>query len=87
MRLRLYTRDYARQIRRFFLLHEMRQHEFKKRIGDKSSGKTRQAVQRRQRERKQRKEEFLVISKVTGIGILIIGLLGFIIKFAWELIR
>ncbi|MBS3145824.1 protein translocase SEC61 complex subunit gamma [Candidatus Woesearchaeota archaeon] len=37
--------------------------------------------------RKPSKEEFLVISKVTGIGILIIGLLGFIIKFAWELIR
>ena len=37
--------------------------------------------------RKPSKEEFLVISKVTGIGILIIGLLGFIIKFAWELTR
>ena len=37
--------------------------------------------------RKPSKEEFLVISKVTGIGILIIGLLRFIIKFAWELIR
>jgi len=37
--------------------------------------------------KKPSKEEFKIISKVTGIGILIIGLLGFVIKLAWELIR
>ena len=36
--------------------------------------------------KKPSKEEFKVISKVTGIGILIIGLIGFIIRLAWELI-
>ena len=33
------------------------------------------------------KEEFKVISKVTGIGVLLIGLMGFIIALIWQLIK
>ena len=35
--------------------------------------------------RKPSKEEFLVISKVTGIGILIIGAIGFLINMLWQI--
>ncbi|MDP3917123.1 MAG: protein translocase SEC61 complex subunit gamma [Nanoarchaeota archaeon] len=31
-------------------------------------------------------EEFKVIVKVSGIGILIIGIIGFIIQIAWQII-
>jgi len=35
--------------------------------------------------RKPSKEELKVIVKVTGLGILIIGLIGFIINITWQL--
>ncbi len=35
--------------------------------------------------KKPTKEELKVIVKVTGIGILIIGLIGFVINMAWNL--
>lgn len=35
--------------------------------------------------KKPNKEELKVILKVTGIGILLIGLIGFIINMAWQL--
>jgi protein transport protein SEC61 subunit gamma and related proteins len=31
------------------------------------------------------KEEFKIIVKVSGIGILIIGLIGFVIQITWQL--
>lgn len=34
--------------------------------------------------RKPSKEEFLVVVKVTGIGILLIGFIGFIVNFLWQ---
>ncbi len=34
--------------------------------------------------RKPNKEEFLVVVKVTGIGILLIGFIGFIVNFLWQ---
>mgnify|MGYP001166716167 CR=1 FL=1 len=34
--------------------------------------------------KKPSKDEFKIIVKVSGIGILIIGLLGFVIKIVWE---
>ncbi len=37
--------------------------------------------------KKPTKEEFKTISKVTGIGILLIGLLGFLINMIWQAIR
>ena len=37
--------------------------------------------------KKPSKEEFKTISKVTGLGILIIGLIGFIISMVWQAIR
>ena len=37
--------------------------------------------------KKPNNEEFKTIVKVTGIGILIIGIIGFIIHFGWALIR
>ncbi len=36
--------------------------------------------------RKPSKSELIAIVKVTGIGILIIGLLGFIINMLWQLV-
>tara|TARA_Y100000310_G_scaffold288418_1_gene313994 strand:- start:334 stop:531 length:198 start_codon:yes stop_codon:yes gene_type:complete len=36
--------------------------------------------------KKPNKEEFKIIVKVTGIGILVIGLLGFIIQIGWALL-
>ncbi len=37
--------------------------------------------------KKPSREEFKAIIKVSGIGILIIGLIGFIIQMAWLLIK
>lgn len=37
--------------------------------------------------KKPTKEEFRVIVKVSGIGILIIGLIGFIIQIIWQIIK
>lgn len=37
--------------------------------------------------KKPNKEEFKVIVKVSGIGILIIGLIGFIIQMIWQVIK
>ncbi|MBS3112291.1 protein translocase SEC61 complex subunit gamma [Candidatus Woesearchaeota archaeon] len=34
--------------------------------------------------RKPSKSEFTVIMKVTGIGMIVIGLVGFIINFIWQ---
>ena len=36
--------------------------------------------------KKPNKEELKVVVKVTGIGILLIGLLGFIINIVWQLV-
>ena len=36
--------------------------------------------------RKPKKEEFKAIVKVSGIGILVIGLVGFIIYLIWQMI-
>lgn len=36
--------------------------------------------------KKPNKEEFKTIVKISGIGIIAIGLLGFIIQIAWQLI-
>ena len=36
--------------------------------------------------KKPNKEEYLVIVKVSGIGILVIGALGFIIRMIWEML-
>jgi len=37
--------------------------------------------------KKPSKQEFTSIAKVTGIGILIIGLLGFVIFMIWQMIK
>ncbi len=37
--------------------------------------------------RKPSQSEFKIITKVTGIGILIIGLIGFIIAMIWQVIK
>ena len=37
--------------------------------------------------KKPNREEFRVTVKVTGIGILIIGFLGFVIQIAWQIIK
>lgn len=37
--------------------------------------------------KKPSKEEFKIIVKVSGIGILIIGLIGFIIQMIWQVIK
>ncbi|MEK6973853.1 MAG: protein translocase SEC61 complex subunit gamma [Nanoarchaeota archaeon] len=37
--------------------------------------------------KKPTRDEFKIIVKVSGIGMLIIGLLGFIIQMIWQLIR
>jgi len=37
--------------------------------------------------KKPTKEEFKIIVKVSGIGILIIGLMGFIIQILWQFIK
>ena len=37
--------------------------------------------------KKPTKDEFKIIVKVSGIGILIIGFIGFIIQIAWQLIK
>ena len=36
--------------------------------------------------KKSTREEFMVVVKVTGIGILIIGLFGFVIHMGWALL-
>ena len=36
--------------------------------------------------KKPTKEEFKTIVKISGIGIIIIGILGFIVHLAWQLI-
>ena len=35
--------------------------------------------------KKPSKDEFKIIVKVSGIGILVIGFIGFVIKIAWEI--
>ena len=37
--------------------------------------------------KKPTKQEFTSIAKVTGIGILLIGLIGFIIFMIWQIIK
>jgi len=37
--------------------------------------------------KKPSKEEFKITLKVTGIGVIIIGLLGFIVQMIWLLLR
>ena len=37
--------------------------------------------------KKPSKEEFKVITKITGIGIMLIGTIGFLIYLAWKLVE